>query len=253
MGFFKDEPGLKTAKLEPASPVSQPGGGIGAGVAKAYNRVGGLIAKTGKAAGGIETAAALAIWYVESGGADFVSGRAILRFETHRFFRNWGSANARTYDQYFQHGGRAGVPGKPWENHKWRDDASAPWESFHGSQQKEYWALVFAVALGGQEAAYRSASIGGPQIMMDEHAKLGYANAVAMYAAFQSSERWHALGFFDFCASKAAPGTGDLLTHMKDKDWRKVAHYYNGAGQVDEYALRFERAYSAAVSLGLRR
>jgi N-acetylmuramidase len=40
---------------------------------------------------------------------------------------------------------------------------------------------------------------------------------------------------------------------MKAKDWRKVAHYYNGAGQVDEYALRFERAYGAAVSLGLKK
>jgi hypothetical protein len=253
MSFFKDDSTLKTVKLEPNTPVPQPGGGVGAGVAKVYNRVGNLIGRTAKAAGGVETAAALAIWYVESGGAEFATGRAILRFENHRFFKNWGAGNAKTYDQHFQHGGRAGVAGKPWENHKWRDDPAVPFESFHGNQQKEYWALVFAVALAGQEAAYRAASIGGPQIMMDEFAKLGYPNAVEMYAAFQASERWHVLGFFDFCASKPAPGTGDLLTHMKNKDWRKVAHYYNGAGQVDEYAQRFERAYSAAAGLGLKK
>jgi hypothetical protein len=253
MSFFKDDPTLKSAKLEPASLVAQPGGGIGAGVAKTYNRVGNLIAKTAKAAGGVETAAALAIWYVESAGADFVPGRAILRFENHRLFKNWGAGQPKTYDQHFQHGGRAAVPGKPWENHKWRDDPSAPFEIFHGSQQKEYWALVFAVAVAGQENAYRSASIGGPQIMMDEHPKLGYPSATEMYAAFQQSERWHVLGFFDFCASKPAPNKGDLLTYMKTKDWRKVALYYNGAGQVDEYAQRFDRAYNAAVALGLKK
>lgn len=253
MAFFKDNPNLKAVKLEPASPVPQPGGGIGAGLAKVFNRTGNLVAKTAKVADGVETAVALAIWYVESGGADFAPGRAILRFENHRFFNVWGKANAKTYDAHFQHGGRAGISGKPWENHKWRDDTAQPFEPFHGSQQKEYWALVFAVALSGQENAYRAASIGGPQIMMDEHAKLGYANAVDMYAAFQASERWHVLGFFDFCASKPAPGTGDLLSHMKNKDWRKVAHYYNGVGQVDEYALRFERAYSAAIALGLKK
>lgn len=253
MPFFKDDPTLKSTKLEPSTPVPQPGGGVGAGIAKTYNRVGNLISKTAKAAGGVETAAALAIWYVESGGADFTQGRAILRFENHRFFKNWGGSNGKTYDQHFQHGGRAGVAGKPWENHKWRDDPSQPFEGFHGNQQKEYWTLVFAVALGGQEPAYRAASIGGPQIMMDEFAKLGYANAIDMYAAFQASERWHVLGFFDFCASKPAPGQGDLLTYMRLKDWRKVAHYYNGAGQVDEYALRFERAYNAAAALGLKK
>lgn len=253
MAFFKDDPTLKSTKLEPATLIPQPGGGIGAGIAKVYNRVGNLISKTAKAAGGLESAAALAIWYVESGGADFTAGKAIIRFENHRFFKAWGAANAKTYDQHFQHGGRAGVPGKPWENHKWRDDPAFAFETFHGSQQKEYWALVFAVALSAQENAYKSASIGGPQIMMDEHAKLGYANAVSMYTAFQASERWHVLGFFDFCASKPAPGVGDLLTHMKARDWRKVAHYYNGAGQVDEYAQRFERAYGAAVALGLKK
>lgn len=253
MAFFKDDPALKTAKLEPSSAIPQPGGGIGAGVAKVYNRVGNLIARTAKAAGGIETAVALAIWYVESGGAEFVSGRAILRFENHRFFKNWGAANTKLYDQHFQHGGRAGVSGKPWENHAWRDDPKQPFETFHGNQQKEYWTLVFAVALAGQERAYRAASIGGPQIMLDEYAKLGYANAVDMYTAFQASERWHVLGFFDFCATKPAPAMGDLLSHMKLKDWRKVALYYNGSGQVDEYAQRFERAYAAAVALGLKK
>lgn len=253
MPFFKDDPTLRSAKLEPASPVAQPGGGVGAGIAKVYNRIGGLIARAAKSAGGVESAAALAIWYVESGGADFTSGRAILRFENHRFFKNWGAANPKTYDLHFQHGGRAGVPGNAWENHKWRDDPAADFESFHGSQQKEYWVLVFAVALAAQEPAYRSASIGGPQIMMDECKKLGYANAIDMYAAFQQSERWHVLGFFDFCASKLAPGTGDLIGHMKAKDWRKVALYYNGQGQVDEYAGRFERAYNAAVALGIKK
>lgn len=252
MSFFKDDPALIKAALAPAKPVPQPGGGIAAALAKSYNRIGGLIAKAAKSAGGIETAAALAIWYVESGGHDFVQGKAILRFENHRFFGNWGKSNPKTYDLHFRHGGRAGVAGDPWENHQWRDDPELDFESFHGSQQKEYWVLVFAVALAAQERAYRSASIGGPQIMMDEHAKLGHSSAISMYQAFQESERWQVLGFFDFCNSKPAPGTGDLLTYMKDKDWRKVARYYNGAGQVDDYAAKFERAYAAASNLGVK-
>ncbi|HAH11085.1 MAG TPA: hypothetical protein DCL54_16200 [Alphaproteobacteria bacterium] len=253
MAFFKDDPALQTAKLAPTKPVPQPGGGIGAGVAKTYNRIGNLIAKAGSAAGGIETAVTLAIWYVESGGHEFTPGRAILRFENHKFFEQWGRANAKLYDQHFQHGGRAGVEGKPWENHAWRDDPSAEFERFHGSQQKEYWVLVFAVALAAQEKAYRAASIGGPQIMMTEFAALGYLNAIDMYRAFQEDERWHVLGFLDFCAAKPAPQPGGLLTHMKNKDWEQVARYYNGPGQVDAYAKKFAQAYAAAVNLGLRK
>jgi hypothetical protein len=253
MGYFKDEPSLRNAKLEPAKPLPQPGGGVAAAVVKCHNRLGGLIGKTAAAAGGIEPAAALAIWQVESGGMEFTAGKAIVRFENHRFFTNWGKANPKTYDLHFRHGGRAGVPGNPWENHQWRDDPGIAFETFHGSQQKEYWVLVFGVALAAQELAYRSASIGGPQIMMDEFGKLGYPSAIKMYQAFQESERWHVLGFFDFCAKKPAPGQGDLLDYMKDKDWRKVARYYNGAGQVDEYAARFEKAYAAAINAGVRK
>lgn len=122
---------------------------------------------------------------------------------------------------------------------------------YHGDQDKEYKALAVAIDLAGEEKAYQAASIGRPQILMRGHSLVGYPSAKAMYQAFQAGERAHVLGFFDFCLNKLAPGKGDLAAYMRDRNWKSLARYYNGPGQVDVYAPRFKSAYETAVSLGL--
>ncbi len=250
MAFLKDDPALVSAPLTPASPIAVPVGGQGRALALVHNRIGGLVLKAGAKAN-IPEAAALAAWHVESGGAPFEPGAAILRLEAHVLFEEWGGGHAARYDTHFQHGGRPGVPGEPWQNHKYRRAAGNDFRVYHGDQDKEYKALAVAIDLAGEETAYRAASIGGPQILMRGHSLVGYPSAKTMYQAFQASERAHVLGFFDFCLNKLAPGKGDLAAYMRDRNWKSLARYYNGPGQVDIYAPRFKSAYETAVSLGL--
>lgn len=251
MSYLKNDQTLIDAPLAPQAAIQVPPGGAAAGMARVYNRLGGLIRRTAAKVGGMQTAAALAAWHVESGGAELIPGLALIRFECHRFYKYWGSAHTAQYDKHFQHGGHAGVAGEPYQNHKFRKKESDEFESFHGDQSKERRALAWAITLADEETAFRSASIGGPQIMMDEHSLCGYATASEMYYAFQESERWHVLGFFDFCAHKNAPSEGQLIAYIGDKDWENVARYYNGPANVASYAPKFASAYDTAVSLGV--
>jgi hypothetical protein len=72
-----------------------------------------------------------------------------------------------------------------------------------------------------------------------------------MYNAFQRSERAHVLGFFDFCLHAPKPRPGDLMRYLHARQWQKFAMYYNGTGQVTDYAKRFAQAYSQASHLTL--
>jgi hypothetical protein len=55
--------------------------------------------------------------------------------------------------------------------------------------------------------------------------------------------------FFDFCSSKAAPKAGDLLQHLRARDWTNFAKFYNGMGQVPVYSAKLKAAYEAATPL----
>lgn len=244
--MLKEDAALARAPLAPAVKLALPRGGTGRAVAVTYNRIGGLIEKAA-AATDVPVAAALALWQVESGGASFTPGAAILRFEAHVFFRTWAKNEKRqtTYDLHFRHGGRAGVAGKPWQNHACRRRPSDPFRPFHGDQAKEYKALALGIDLSDEETAYRCASIGGPQLMMSGFAALGYASARAMFRAFQASERAHVLGLMDFCLAH------DLARALRAGDWRAAAKGYNGAGNVEIYAPRLKAAHDAAAALGL--
>ena len=80
---------------------------------------------------------------------------------------------------------------------------------------------------------------------------IGYTSARAMYDAFQASERAHVAGFFDFCQYKL-PGRR-LIGFLRAQDWRNVARYYNGAGQVARYSTRIsDAARDAGVVLRAR-
>ena len=70
--------------------------------------------------------------------------------------------------------------------------------------------------------ALTSISIGGSQILVSNFHKLGYGSPREMFDAFQSDERFHVLGFLDFCGTT-------LLDDIKANDWVSFAGAYNGA------------------------
>jgi hypothetical protein len=241
LAFIKDDAALRAVALPPGSLISTtlPNNTPEFFLARTYNRLGGLMDALA-AHTGIELAAALAIWFVESGGQPFIPGRPILRFENHKLFSCWGKNDPARYDAFFQHGGRKGVPGKTFENHKWRRSESAPWTTFHGSQNAEYEVFEFASKLAGREQGCISSSFGGPQILGSNYAMLGYASATELFEAFAESERAHVFGFFDFCAQCK------LLEHACNQGWSAFAKGYNGPGNADIYGTRIADAFAAA-------
>lgn len=207
-----------------------------------YNRVGGLFWHLARLTG-IESQAALAVWAVESSSADFRRGHPILRFENHILFSRWGKDNEASFDAHFQFGGRNGISGNRWEQHRFRLSPGDEWRKFHGDQAREYEVFNLAARLASREIACQSASFGGPQIMGFNHDVIGYRSATELWKAFSTSERWHVFGFFDFCKSK------DLIDTIRQKRWHDFASVYNGVGNANVYAEKIARAYAEACEL----
>ena len=262
--YFKDE---ITAALAPATPLAVNRGWSvrQRALANTYNRVGGMIDAVASTLG-IGVPGVLGVWQIESGGRAHTPGRALIRFENHLFWRLWGQSNPRAYDARFQHGGRAPATSArcqrsptdtrpaPWKCHRFRPDSTAAFVSTHvaNGQPNEYASLQIASALAGQETALQCISIGGPQILIRHYAMIGYTSARAMYDAFQASERAHVAGFFDFCQYKLPRRR--LLGYLRAEDWRNVARYYNGSGQVERYSTRISAAArDAGIVLRSRR
>ncbi len=248
--YFKDSPALRAAPLAAPAPIVVPQGwsAMRRRLARIGNRLGGLMDRLASEAQ-VSLPGVLAVWSVEGGGLEHVRGRAIIRFENHLLFRSWGRANAPAYDAHFQHGGHAGVAGKAWENHRIRPTGAGPFATLHGDQEREYRALELATRLAGAETAQRCISIGGPQILVSNHRVIGYATPGDMVRAFQDDERWHVLGFFDFCRHQPAPAAGALLAALRAANWAEFARYYNGPGQVQTYSALLAQSFSEARQL----
>jgi hypothetical protein len=246
MPFFKDRPDIANAALRPPRPAATPAGSAALvrRLAETHDRIGGLLRALGTEVG-IPVEAALAVWQIESGGLPFIEGRPVLRFENHKYFDHWGRRNVAAFDLHFQFGGRGGIEGKPWHNHKFRDSAGEAWASFHGDQDREYRVFGFAGGLSGLEAACLSSSFGGPQILGSNFGALGYPSSSALFQAFQQSERWQVCGFFDFCRDKK------LIDEIKGRKWTAFASGYNGPGQAESYGAKIKDAFEAAETLDL--
>lgn len=96
--FYKDDPALANTRLTPAQVYELSSGDAKLrAMARTYNAVGGLVeALAAKLS--IDPVAFLAVWYVESGGRDFVVGEPVLRFEVHKFYKYWGQAHEGDFD-----------------------------------------------------------------------------------------------------------------------------------------------------------
>ncbi|HST81651.1 MAG TPA: N-acetylmuramidase domain-containing protein [Kineosporiaceae bacterium] len=201
--------------------------GLDRTMAKIYNLRGQFIAEQATALG-ISTHAAAGIMKAESGGATFSAStdKAIIRFENHVFWREWGHSNATTFHQHF----RFHTPGQNWLGHEFRVDPAGAWETFHGDQDKEWQAINLAAGLSGQEPAFRSASWGAGQIMGFNSASVGFTSAVDMATAFNASERRQVASIFEFIQA------GHLEAAVRADDFLTLARRYNGSGQAAHYA-----------------
>jgi hypothetical protein len=240
--YYKDSERLAEVAMEPGEQREISGTGDERALARIYNRLGGLMEELAEETG-IDLAAILAVWKVESGGRDHTPNRAIVRFENHLLYRNWGIHNDDKYSRYFQHGGHRGIPGRPWENHRFRKDPKESFQGFHGDQDAEYEVLKWAIHLSGGDIAYRCISIGGPQILGENYRLIGYQIPGEMYQAFQADERAHVLGFFDFCQACK------LIRFLRNQEWDDFARGYNGSGQVAQYGNWIESAFNAALRI----
>lgn len=217
-------------------------------IAAVYNRLGGLLqVLTGTT--GVNVPGITAVWLVESSGLPFTPKRAAIRLEVHQLYDTWGKRNRNVFDSHYRFGGHNGQAGHAWENQEYRTEDTGVFHAVHHNQSSEYAALTLAQLLAGDEPAFTSSSIGGCQVMMNSFRTLGYESATEMYNAFQKSESAHVLTFFDFCSTKAAPKTGDLLSYLRARDWNNFAKYYNGTGQVPVYAAKLKKAYDTAAEL----
>ncbi len=195
-------------------------------IAHTWNHFGALIqplAATLK----IDPAVAVAVVAIESGGSAFAKGgRMLIRFENHIFFEEWGKRHPERFAQFFRF-----KLEQPWQEHQWRPAPDQPWRDFHGDPAAEWAVFEFARKNLNAPAAFRSISMGLPQIMGFNHEKIGYASAQAMFEAFSGSAHAQLLGFFDFVSAEPA-----RLDALREGDFMRFATDYNGSGQAPLYA-----------------
>lgn len=193
-----------------------------------WGQYGGLLSKVGEVLN-VDPALAAGVLAVESGGRAFSpSGSMIIRFEAHVFYNLWGRNNQALFDRYFRFDATS-----PWrgETHQWRPAEDAEWRSVHAGQDGEWQAFSFARVYCNDDAAKLSISMGAPQIMGFNHARIGYTDVAAMYDAFENDERSQVLGFFDFVRTDSR-----LIEAMRTDDLVTFATYYNGVAVANTYA-----------------
>ena len=154
-------------------------------------------------------------------------GNAIVRFEAHVF-----RSELRNDELWARHF-RTGTP--VWTNQEWRPSPTDGWRNIHtGRQADEYAVLEFAQRLN-REAAYRSISVGAPQIMGFHHARLGYATAQLMWQAFTDSASAQMIAMCNFVLTDPA-----LHAAINAHDFPRIGKIYNGQESAGE---KYRAAY----------
>jgi uncharacterized protein YgiM (DUF1202 family) len=192
----------------------------------------------------IDPGSAVAVLCVESSGKGFEKNnkdRMIIRFENHKFWTYWGKDNTESFHKYFKYGEKKNGKVQVWLGHYWRKDDKGEWQTFHGSQLKEWQVLDFSRSLDDTAALY-SISMGAPQIMGFHHHRIGYATVQEMFEKFSGDIRYHIKGLFDFLDKP-------MINALRKRDFVAFAGYYNGTGQKEEYGKWIQNHYDAFKGL----
>jgi hypothetical protein len=175
-----------------------------------------------------------AILQVESGKrATGPDGRLLIRFEAHVFGIALG--NDALWAKHF----RTDTP-RRWEGQMWRRNEFSQWLPIHtGNQADEWAALEFASTLH-RDAALRATSMGVGQVLGDNYRRIGYTSSEAMFQAFGRGLPAQLVGVVNYILSDTA-----LVAAVNARDWRTIAAKYNGPGNVDYAAPKYQAAYAA--------
>jgi hypothetical protein len=217
--FLFTDPELFRTSLEPAKKLEETGSHAQIVVKSTYNKYGNLLSVLCKKLG-IDLAAALAVFSVESGGVALNKGRIVIRFENHIFYNYWGKFNQEEFQKHFRF--TASIKG-----HQFRRDSTSEWIDFHGNQDREYEVLNFARTLDNEKALY-SISMGLPQMMGFNAKIVGYNTAQEMFDKFTQDIRYQVFAFFDFLSPQ-------MISYFRAKEFVRIAEYYNGMGQAQMY------------------
>lgn len=193
----------------------------------------------------IEPEIALAFIQIEAGGKFLCpGGRMLVRFEPHKFIDGVAKFISDEVSK--------NVPWFPCKDAKrrtncaeWKklgykhdDRCDQNWQVEHNKNIKE--ANDWAIANGAADdsIAYWASSFGGPQIMGFNYRLCGYSSPKELFNAFATSEVAQIRGLFAYLQNK--PG---MLSASQNKDFFKMARFYNGAGNESVYGPRLEAAY----------
>lgn len=185
---------------------------------------------------GLLLPAAWAVLCVESAGEAFgPSGRIMIRFEAHKFKKYLPRSLGSVFADYF-----CFDSDKPWTRQKFRKHRSSEFQSFHGSQEKEWIAFDWAREIH-EESAYMSISMGAPQIMGFNFGQIGYRSAKDMFDGFQTEEG-QIEGFFDFLSTP-------MVLALRENRFVDFARLYNGSGQKERYGKWIREYFEVGLTL----
>jgi len=236
--FWEDDI-LAKMPLEPGTEIT----GGSSSVRAAWNSYGGLLQEVASRLG-FSPAAAVAVLCAESSGRGFADdGRMIIRFENHCFYSRWGRSHPDQFAKHFRYNAD-----QKWTGHYWREDPNGEWRRLHtrsAGQDEEWAALTFARTLD-DEAALDSISMGSPQVMGFNSARIGYGTAREMFDNWSKGDRQQLLGLFSFIRSNHK-----MVRALRDEDWEAFAYRYNGSGQAAAYGGHIEDHVGTARSAGV--
>jgi len=199
-------------------------------IRRLWNRFGGLLDRLSIILK-VDPAAAAAILCVESTGRGFdKSGKMIIRFENHVFWRYWGKSHPSGFSSHFKFDRR-----RPWRGHKFRGSAKGKWILSHRKGQPGEWKAFELARSKHQKFALYSISMGMPQIMGFNYPRIGYRSARKMFDSFNSGERNQIVGLFDFINADSK-----MVRFLRRGDFVGFARLYNGAGRAGVYANRLK-------------
>lgn len=177
----------------------------------------------------VEPNALWAVLDVETGrfgGFDDVTARPIVRFEPHWFLHYTRGRYSRS---------------NPSLSHPYAERRAYP----QPDDQSVRWARQLRPAFDlDQDAALLATSWGKPQIMGFNFATCGFDD-VHEFVRFMSVDEPSQLE----CVAKFLRGKR-LVEALKAKEWRTVAHKYNGPDAVNDYAPKLALAYQKRERVG---
>lgn len=171
---------------------------------------------------------------VESRGKGFlIDGRPVILFEGHVFWQ-----------QLEKHG----ILISDYNTPKYENILYKKWtKTFYEGGSAEYTRLEKASGMSDKpefhNAAYCSASWGAFQIMGYHYETLGYPSIDHFVSQMYQHEREHLKAFGTFLAIITLGGKC-LMDWLREKNWAKFAHGYNGSGYAqNKYDTRLQKAY----------